>query len=48
MAGDSTCDGTISSRLRLSGMVRRIDKSVEVWNVEDRASLEKTVAGLKA
>jgi [acyl-carrier-protein] S-malonyltransferase len=28
----------------LSGLVRRIDKSVEVWNVEDRASLEKTLA----
>ncbi len=32
----------------LSGLARRIDKSVEVWNVEDRASLEKTVAALKA
>jgi [acyl-carrier-protein] S-malonyltransferase len=32
----------------LSGLVRRIDKSVEVWNVEDRASLEKTLAALKA
>jgi [acyl-carrier-protein] S-malonyltransferase len=32
----------------LSGMVRRIDKSVEVWNVEDRASLEKTLAALRA
>ena len=31
----------------LSGLARRIDKSVEVWNVEDRASLEKTLAGLK-
>jgi [acyl-carrier-protein] S-malonyltransferase len=28
----------------LSGLVRRIDKSVEVWNVEDRASLERTLA----
>ncbi len=32
----------------LSGLVRRIDKSVEVWNVEDRASLEKALADLKA
>jgi [acyl-carrier-protein] S-malonyltransferase len=31
----------------LSGLARRIDKSVEVWNVEDRASLEKTLAALK-
>jgi [acyl-carrier-protein] S-malonyltransferase len=31
----------------LSGLVKRIDKSVEVWNVEDRASLEKTLAGLR-
>jgi len=30
----------------LSGLVRRIDRSVEVLNVEDRASLEKTVAAL--
>jgi [acyl-carrier-protein] S-malonyltransferase len=30
----------------LSGLVRRIDKGVEVWNVEDRASLEKTLAAL--
>ncbi len=32
----------------LSGLARRIDKSVEVWNVEDRATLEKTVAALGA
>ncbi len=31
----------------LSGLVKRIDKSVEVWNVEDRASLERTIAALK-
>jgi [acyl-carrier-protein] S-malonyltransferase len=31
----------------LSGLVRRIDKSVEMWNVEDPASLEKTLAALK-
>lgn len=31
----------------LSGLARRIDRSVEVWNVEDRASLEKTLAALK-
>ena len=31
----------------LSGLVKRIDKSVEVWNVEDPASLEKTLAALK-
>jgi [acyl-carrier-protein] S-malonyltransferase len=30
----------------LSGLARRIDKAVEVWNVEDRASLEKTLAAL--
>jgi [acyl-carrier-protein] S-malonyltransferase len=32
----------------LSGLVRRIEKGVEVWNVEDRASLEKALAGLGA
>jgi [acyl-carrier-protein] S-malonyltransferase len=32
----------------LSGLARRIDKTVEVWNVEDRTSLEKTLAALKA
>jgi [acyl-carrier-protein] S-malonyltransferase len=32
----------------LSGLAKRIDKSLEVWNVEDRASLEKTLAALKA
>jgi [acyl-carrier-protein] S-malonyltransferase len=32
----------------LSGLVKRIDKSVEAYNVEDRASLEKTLAALKA
>jgi [acyl-carrier-protein] S-malonyltransferase len=31
----------------LSGLAKRIDKSVEVWNVEDRASLEKALAALK-
>jgi [acyl-carrier-protein] S-malonyltransferase len=31
----------------LSGLVRRIDKSVEVLNLEDRLSLEKTLAALK-
>jgi [acyl-carrier-protein] S-malonyltransferase len=31
----------------LSGMVKRIDRSIEVWNVEDPASLEKTLAALK-
>jgi [acyl-carrier-protein] S-malonyltransferase len=31
----------------LSGLARRIDKSLEVWNVEDRASLDKTLAALK-
>ncbi len=31
----------------LSGLVRRIDKSVEVFNVEDIASLEKTLAAFK-
>jgi [acyl-carrier-protein] S-malonyltransferase len=30
----------------LSGLVRRIAKGVEVQNVEDRASLEKTLAAL--
>jgi [acyl-carrier-protein] S-malonyltransferase len=30
----------------LSGLVKRIDKSVEVFNVEDKASLEKTIAAL--
>ena len=32
----------------LSGLAKRIDKSVETFNVEDRASLEKTIAALKA
>jgi len=31
----------------LSGLVRRIDKSVEVWNVEDAASLEKALMGVR-
>ncbi len=31
----------------LSGLVKRIDRSVEVWNVEDRASLEKALAAVK-
>jgi [acyl-carrier-protein] S-malonyltransferase len=31
----------------LSGLIRRIDKSAEVWNVEDGASLEKTLAALQ-
>jgi [acyl-carrier-protein] S-malonyltransferase len=31
----------------LSGLAKRIDKSVEVWNVEDGASLEKALAALK-
>jgi [acyl-carrier-protein] S-malonyltransferase len=30
----------------LSGLVKRIDKTVEVWNVEDRVSLDKTLAAL--
>jgi [acyl-carrier-protein] S-malonyltransferase len=32
----------------LSGLAKRIDKSLETWNVEDRASLEKTLAALRA
>ncbi|WP_242345544.1 ACP S-malonyltransferase [Anaeromyxobacter terrae] len=32
----------------LSGLAKRIDKSLEVWNVEDGASLEKTLAALQA
>jgi [acyl-carrier-protein] S-malonyltransferase len=31
----------------LSGLVKRIDRSVETFNVEDRASLEKTLAALR-
>lgn len=31
----------------LGGLIRRIDKSAEVWNVEDGASLEKTLAALQ-
>jgi [acyl-carrier-protein] S-malonyltransferase len=31
----------------LSGLVKRIDKSIEVWNVEDRGSLEKTLTALR-
>jgi [acyl-carrier-protein] S-malonyltransferase len=36
----------VGPRNVLSGLVRRIDKGVEVWNVEDRASLEKTLSAL--
>ncbi len=32
----------------LSGLAKRIDKSLEVWNVEDRASAEKTLSALGA
>ena len=32
----------------LSGLAKRIDKSLETYNVEDRASLEKTLAALRA
>ena len=31
----------------LSGLVKRIDHSVEAFHVEDRASLEKTLAALR-
>jgi [acyl-carrier-protein] S-malonyltransferase len=31
----------------LSGLAKRIDRSIEAFNVEDRASLEKTLAALK-
>ncbi len=31
----------------LSGLVKRIDRSVEVWNVEDPASLEKALAAVE-
>jgi len=31
----------------LSGLVRRIDKTVEVWNVEDGESLEKVLIALR-
>jgi [acyl-carrier-protein] S-malonyltransferase len=31
----------------LSGLVKRIDKTVEIFNVEDKASLEKTLVALK-
>ena len=31
----------------LGGLVKRIDRGVEVWNVEDPQSLERTLAGLK-
>jgi [acyl-carrier-protein] S-malonyltransferase len=31
----------------LSGLARRIDRSLQTWSVEDPASLEKAVAGLK-
>jgi [acyl-carrier-protein] S-malonyltransferase len=31
----------------LAGLAKRIDKSLEVWNLHDRASLEKTLAALK-
>jgi hypothetical protein len=31
----------------LSGLAHRIDRSVEVWNVRDRASLAKTLAALE-
>lgn len=32
----------------LSGLAKRIDRSVETFNVEDRASLDKTLAALRA
>jgi [acyl-carrier-protein] S-malonyltransferase len=32
----------------LSGLAKRIDKTLEVWNVEDRASLEKTLTALRS
>jgi [acyl-carrier-protein] S-malonyltransferase len=32
----------------LSGLAKRIDRSIETLNVEDRASLEKTLAALRA
>jgi len=32
----------------LSGLVKRIEKSAEVFNVEDGASLAKTVAALQS
>lgn len=32
----------------LSGFVKKIDKNVKVYNVEDNASLEQTIAALKA
>jgi hypothetical protein len=32
----------------LSGLVRRIEKGIEVLNVEDRASMEKALAALGA
>ncbi len=31
----------------LSGFIRKIDKSIKTYQVEDQASLEKTLAGLK-
>ncbi|HVO21970.1 MAG TPA: ACP S-malonyltransferase [Anaeromyxobacter sp.] len=38
----------VGPRNVLSGLVRRIDKSVEVWNVEDAASLEKALAAVRS
>jgi [acyl-carrier-protein] S-malonyltransferase len=32
----------------LSGLMRQIDRAQTVWNVEDKASLEKTLAALSA
>jgi [acyl-carrier-protein] S-malonyltransferase len=31
----------------LSGLVKRIDRTVEVWNAEDPASLERVLEALK-
>ena len=31
----------------LSGFIRKIDKSIKTYQVEDQASLEKTLMGLK-
>ena len=31
----------------LSGFIRKIDKTIKTYQVEDQASLEKTLAGLK-
>ena len=42
-----TCVIEIGPGKVLSGFIRKIDKSIKTYQVEDQASLEKTLMGLK-